>query len=179
MEAILNIMKPFFENPEKEYYIREISRIVKVNHTTVRQKLNDLVKEGFLQTRKGKIYPVYIANLNKKFLNLKIYYNLEKLRKSGIVESLEKKFEYPVIVVFGSYSDAMDNHQSDVDIAIISNTKKDFDTKKYRKKIGRDISLHIFSKKEWENTIENHPRLVNNISNGIVVSGELEIVNEI
>ncbi|MBI2580817.1 ArsR family transcriptional regulator, partial [Candidatus Woesearchaeota archaeon] len=45
MEVKLTILKPFFEDPNRKFSIRELSRILKINHTTVRQYLNRLVKE--------------------------------------------------------------------------------------------------------------------------------------
>ena len=111
MERKLNILKPFFEEPNREFHIRELSRILKINHTSIRQYLNKLTKEDFLEFLKGKVYSSYKAKINKKFLNLKLYDNLEKLRISEIVEDLEKKFDYPAIIVFGSYASAYDAGQ--------------------------------------------------------------------
>ena len=176
METKLNILGIFFESPEKEFYIREVSRLTKINHTTVRQKLNKFVKEGLLKITKNKLYSGYKVNLSKKFLNLKLYYNLEKIRKSKMIEVLENEFDFPVIVVFGSYASARNNSTSDIDICIISEVKKDFDISKYEKLLGRKISLHLFDGKSLEKSKKNNPELINNICNGIVLSGELEIL---
>lgn len=176
MEKKLNILKPFFEEPNRKFHIRELSRVLKINHTSVRQYLNELVKEDFLEIGKERIYQVYKAKLNKKFLNLKKYYNLEKIRISSLVEDMEKKFDYPIIVLFGSYASAYDDKNSDIDICIITNIKKEFKTEKYEKILNRKISLHFFSEREWEKSkIKNSP-LVNNICNGIILSGQLEVI---
>ena len=88
MEKILNILSPFFENPKKEFYIRELAKILKTNHTTVRNYLKKLEKENFLIMNKTGLYPSYRLNLSKKALNLKLFYNIEKLRKSNLIEDL-------------------------------------------------------------------------------------------
>jgi len=176
METKLTILKSFFENPNKEFHIREISRIIKVNHTTVRQYLNKLVKEGHLSLSKSKLYLAYKLNISKKTLNLKLYYNLEKIRKLGLIEDLEKYYDYPVIVLFGSYAQARDDSTSDIDLCIITDIDKDFDLRKYEKFFNREISLHKFSKKQFNNLKKSNPHLINNICNGIILSGTIEII---
>src|SRR3990167_1827818 len=114
MERKLTILKPFFEDPGRRFSIRELSRILRINHTTVRQHLNRLTKEGFLSSKKEGVYSFYKLVLTKKVLNLKLYYNLEKIRNSNIIQDLEKAYDLPVIVLFGSYSLARDDTSSDI-----------------------------------------------------------------
>ncbi len=176
MERKLTILKPFFEDPNRKFSIRELSRILKINHTTVRQHLDKLSKENFLSVKKEGVYSFYRLVQNKKTTNLKLYYNLEKLRKSGLVEALEKDYDLPVIVLFGSYASATDDITSDVDLCIISEVEKKFSSEKYAKRLNRNISIHKFNKKSWEKTKKANPELINSICNGIVLSGELEVL---
>jgi len=176
MEIKLTVLKAFFEDPSKRFSIRELSRILKINHTTVRKYLNRLVKEGFLTSRKEGLYHFYQLFFSKKTFNLKLYYNLEKIRISSLIGDLEQAYDFPVIVVFGSYSSAADDINSDIDICLISNIEKEFSSEKYEKIINRKISLHKFTKNSWIKAKKSNPNLINNISNGIVLSGELEIL---
>ena len=176
MERKITILKPFFEDPNRKFSIRELSRILKINHTTVRQYLNNLVKEGFLSSKKEGLYFFYQLILSKKALNLKLYYNLEKIRNSNLIEDLEKAYDLPVIVLFGSYTLARDDTSSDIDICLISNVDKEFQINKYEKSLNRKISLHKFSKNSWDKAKKSNPNLINNICNGIVLSGELVVL---
>ncbi|MBI2632524.1 helix-turn-helix transcriptional regulator, partial [Candidatus Pacearchaeota archaeon] len=106
MEQKLTILKPFFEDPNKKFSIRQLSRILKINHTTIRQHLNKMVKEEILSLKKEGVYSFYRITLSKKTLNLKLYYNLEKIRTSHIIEEIEKLYDFPIIVLFGSFSSA-------------------------------------------------------------------------
>ena len=72
MEKKLTILKSFFEEPNRKFSIRELSRILKINHTTIRQYLNKLAKEGFLSSSREGVYTFYQIVLNKKTLNLKL-----------------------------------------------------------------------------------------------------------
>ncbi|MBI2144210.1 nucleotidyltransferase domain-containing protein [Candidatus Woesearchaeota archaeon] len=174
MEVKLATLKPFFEDPNRKFSIRELSRILKINHTTVRQYLNKMVKEELLSSKKEGVYLFYKLILSKKALNLKLYYNLEKIRDSKLVEDLEKAFDLPVIALFGSYAFARDDAESDIDICLISNVEKEFSIEKYEKSLNRKVSLHKFSKDSWNKAKKSNPNLVNNICNGIILSGELE-----
>jgi len=176
MEIKLTILKNFFEDPNRKFSIRELSRILKINHTTVRQYLNKLVREEFLSSKKEGLYSFYQLILSKKALNLKLYYNLEKIRISNLIEDLEKAYDLPTIVLFGSYASARDDINSDIDICLISNVNKEFLIKKYEKGLNRKISLHKFSKDLWDKAKKSNPNLINSICNGIVLSGELVIL---
>jgi len=176
MEKNLTILKPFFEDLNRKFSIRELSRVLKINHTTVRQYLNKLVKEGFLFLKKEGVYSFYRLILSKKTLNLKLYYNLEKVRNSNLIEDLEKAYDLPVIILFGSYASARDDANSDIDVCLISNVEKEFPIGKYEKSLNRKISLHKFSKDSWDKAKKSNPNLINNICNGIVLSGELVIL---
>ena len=176
MEGKLTILAQFFEDPNRKFSIRELARILSMNHTTVRQHLNKLVKEGFLSSNKEGVYCFYRLVLSRKSFNLKLYYNLEKIRNSCLVEDLEKAFDLPVIVLFGSYASATDDINSDIDLCLISNIEKEFSAEKYEKGLNRKVSIHKFSKALWEKAKKSNSNLINNICNGIVLSGELEVL---
>jgi len=172
-----SILEFFFEDPLNGFHIRQIARLTKINHMTIRRYLNKFTKEGLLIKKKNSIYPLYYANApNIQFRNLKLCYNLEKLRMSKIIENLEEIYDYPVIVLFGSYSSATNTKNSDIDICIITNVKKDIDLSKYLTTLKREISIHKFTEKEFNGMKMKNPELVNNMCNGIVLSGKLEVV---
>ncbi len=176
MERKTTILSPFFEDPNRKFGIRELARILKINHTTVRQYLKKLVKEGFLSFEKDRLYSFFKLIPNKKTLNLKLYYNMEKIRESDIIKDLENFYDFSIIVLFGSYANANDDISSDIDFCLISNIKKDFSTEKYEKRLNRKVSIHKFSKDSWKKAKKLNPNLINNICNGIVLSGEFEVL---
>jgi predicted nucleotidyltransferase len=89
---------------------------------------------------------------------------------------LEKAYDLPVIVLFGSYASAMDDSTSDIDLCLISNVEKDFSAEKHEKNLNRKISIHKFDKTGWEKAKKLNPELINNICNGLVLSGELKVL---
>ena len=172
----LKILSLFFDNPEKAFLIREISRIIKVNHTTVRQYLKKIEKEEYVKLENEGIYKSYKSNITRKYLNLKLFYNLEMVRSSGIIEFIEKELSYPIIILFGSYAQASNNKDSDIDMFIMGEVKKELPLNKFENFLKRKVSIHLFNKRDFEVLKRKNPMLVNNLVKGIVISGELEIL---
>ena len=177
MYTELSILAVFFEDPTTHFHIREIARLTTLNHMTARKYLNLFVKEGVLNKKPGKLFGAYSANGNsRKFQNLKLYYNLEKLRQANLIEDLEHFYEYPIIILFGSYAKSSNVKESDIDICVISNIQKKFSAQKYIKILQREVSIHKYTQKEFEVLKTKNPELVNSLCNGIVLSGQLEIL---
>ena len=176
MERKLTILSIFFENPNQEYLIREIARITHINHTTIRQYLKKLAKEGLLEIVNRGLYPSYKLNISEISLNLKLYFNLEKIRKCGIIRHLNQAYDYPTIVLFGSYSKSLDDEKSDIDLFIHTPIKKEVTLDKYAKQLKRNINVHLFDDKDWNGAKSKNPGLVNSICNGITLSGQLEVI---
>lgn len=163
----------FFNEPTKQHYLIDISRRIKLAHTSVKILLNELVKEELILKsveKKGRRnFPLYKANTSeKRFRKYKRIFNLYSLIESGLTEYLEDNLSPKSIVVFGSYEHGDDNEESDIDI-FLECKKDDIEFEKFEKKLRRKIQLH-FNEKFSTYPIE----LKNNIINGFVLSGFLE-----
>lgn len=177
METKITTLGPFFRKPNTAYHIREIAKEIGMSHTGVRRTVADLEKQGFLTIRETTPYKTYRANTESvHFLNLKRYYNIEMLHTTGLFSALEHTYNFPTIVLFGSYAKALDDEKSDIDLCIITEGIKEIELVSYEKKLGRKISLHLFNKKKWNETRTKNPELMNSICNGIVLLGQLEIL---
>ncbi len=177
MEEKISILQPFFRNPGRLLHIREAADLIGISHTSVRNRFQQLVKEGYLAYIPGRPYGAYKAIVSsRRFQNLKLYFNLEQLREFGLLDVLEKHYEYPTIILFGSFAKAMDDEKSDIDICVLSQMKRTLDFLPYEKKIGRPISIHQFDKERWKEAKKKNPDIINSICNGIVLSGQLEVL---
>ena len=173
----LDILKLFFEDPTEEYHIREVARITKLNPMTIRKYFDYFLKEELIVKKASKLYSTFSANIqSQKFRDFKLFHNLKRLRESKIINDLEIFYDYPPIVLFGSYSSATNTKNSDIDICIITNIQKEFNVEKYSKILKRQVSLHKFTEKEIQNMKLKNPELLNNVCNGVVVSGKLEVI---
>jgi predicted nucleotidyltransferase len=171
MSINIDTLKIFFEEPSKEFNVREVARILKVSPATASKELKELAKRNFLNERKERIFILYKANLESDdYRDLKLYYNIRKLRESGLIDALNRFYLKPTIVLFGSASRGMDTETSDFDLLIISEKTDNFDTKKFEEKINRKLQLMVVrSIKELKNEY-----LINSALNGIVIQGNVK-----
>ncbi|MDO9097318.1 MAG: nucleotidyltransferase domain-containing protein [Candidatus Methanoperedens sp.] len=168
----LNTMKIFFDSPTKEFNVREAARILKIAPATASKELKNLVKLGLLKGRKERILNLYKANIeNGLYRDLKVFYNIRKIKDSMLLDSLNRYYLKPAIVLFGSASCGIDTETSDFDILVVSERKKDFPEKeKFEKKLKR--KLQLFAVREIKDL--NNEHLINNVLNGIVLQGEVK-----
>lgn len=168
----MNILKLFFESPEREFNVREVARIARITPATASKRLKELKGRGILRHRKERILDLYKADLESDaYRDLKVYYTIRKLKESGFIEALNQLYLKPTIVLFGSASAGLDTETSDIDILILSETKKDMQgIEKYEKKINRKIQ--IFIQKDVKEIKNEH--LINNILGGITLQGTVK-----
>ena len=85
---------------------------------------------------------------------------------------MTQEFSNPTIILFGSFSRGEDIEESDIDIYIETHSKKKISLKKFESSLNRNIQLF---KHKSIHQIRNKD-LANNIINGIVLSGYLEVL---
>ena len=168
----LNTLKVFFEKPTTEFNVRELARILKIAPATASKELKNFVKQGLLKERKERILNLYKANLeNSLYADLKVFYNLRRIKDSGLIDSLNKFYLKPTIVLYGSFASGLDTETSDIDLLIISENIKQFPEQgKFEKKLKHPI--HIFPVKHIRDLKNEH--LINNVLNGITIQGKLK-----
>ena len=91
--------------------------------------------------------------------------------RSGLLDYLEEKYSPECIVLFGSTAKGMDDKESDIDIFIMSPSKKNISIERFEKILKKEIQLFIFDRQEFLKQKD----LANNIVNGIVLRGHLEV----
>jgi predicted nucleotidyltransferase len=172
-----NILKNFIREPEKEFHVRQLSKLLNKSPTTISNYLKKYETEGILKSERKFNHLLFQANIkSKKFKQLKLNYNLSVLGDSGLIDYLIKEFNHPeAIVLFGSFAKAENVPRSDIDLLIISSSKKQLDLKNFEKKIQHKIQLFTHSKKEIEKMKQKNKELLNNLINGITIYGFWEV----
>jgi predicted nucleotidyltransferase len=152
---------------------RGIARSLGVSSPAVSKALPNLEKENLIKLKKDKESKRLAIELNRdnhKVMQLKRVDNIRLLYESGFVDFIEKEFAGGTIILFGSYSRGEDTYKSDIDIAIISRKDKIIDLTFYEKLFERDININFYESFKYI-----HKNLKENISNGIVIAGGIEI----
>ncbi|MEA3430836.1 MAG: nucleotidyltransferase domain-containing protein [Nanoarchaeota archaeon] len=168
----INTLKPFLEEPNKEFNVRELARLLNIAPATASKKLKYFTKNKILKQREERMLLLYKADLDSEFYkDLKIYYNIRKIKKSGLIEILNKFYLKPSITLFGSTATGLDTKTSDIDLFVETEQKSQIkELKTFEKKINRTLQILTASDiKKLKN-----PHLINNILNGITIQGTLK-----
>ena len=172
------ILKILFEEPNKEFHIRNLARLTKLNPSTVSYTTEKLAKESILLREKSNDLNTVIVKADtesQKYKLKKKSYNLQKIFDSGLVTYLNTNLAYPTIILFGSYAKAENHQESDIDLFIISEEKKKPELGKYEAILKAEIQVFIHTKKEFIKLMKTNSELINNVVNGTILSGFLEL----
>ena len=163
------MLELFFNHPKEQFTIRGIARRLKVAPPTSLRLVAQLTEKGYLRTKKHRHYTDVTADMeNTEFIDLKKIYNLYSLL--GLKTYIVKQLNYPqAIILYGSYSRGEDTELSDIDIFILSSTKKEIDVSVYEIDLKRKI--HLIRKSDFTSLPKE---LKTNIINGIVLYGGIE-----
>lgn len=176
-ETYKKVLFYFFSFPQQAIGLNDLSKNIKSSKNAVKEAINRLVNEDFLNIEKiGNAWRITANQKHPYFITRKIPYNLQLVYESNIVEHVYKTIpNAKAIILFGSYRWGSDNENSDVDIAVevLDNEELRIFTLGAIGEFGlrKDIkiNLHIFSKNKV------NLNLLANIANGIVLDGFFEV----
>lgn len=150
----------FISNKNQYLHGREISKILNKPQKTIHNNLNLLVNENVLEKSiagKNINYKLNLLapNLDEILLSVEIF-KLNKLKEdfeiSQILNDLKNLIDVPILL-FGSYSKGYQNKDSDLDILILSDKKRDI--RKIQSKYIIKINPIYISMEEFENSLTN------------------------
>jgi len=162
-----NILEFFINNPYKEFYVREISKKLKISPTTISKYLKKMEKEGLLLSENKYNHLFFKAhNENLLFKQKKVHYNICMIINSGLIDYLNKILDAEIIL--------MDNKDENYEITllVISNKKiiKEINLNDFEKRLGK-LNILFYSIKE----IKNNKEIINRLINGIIIKGYLRL----
>jgi predicted nucleotidyltransferase len=171
--SIWKTLDVFFAEPTRTHYLMDISRKIRVAHTSVKKNLLLLLKESVIEEKaekRGKRrFPTYRARRDASaFKRYKRTHNLLALLESGLIEHIESALSPKCIVLFGSYQRGEDTEESDIDL-FVECGESALQLPKFEKILGKKLELHF-----REPFTAYSKELKNNIINGTVLSGFLE-----
>ena len=152
---------------------REISKLLKVSPTAIAKSVPELEKEGIIKRERQKKMNLIYLSLNRDNLNAmqsKRVENLKLLYETGLNQFLEGELPGAAIILFGSYSRGDDTTSSDIDVAVIGRKGKTINLEDFEKKLERKININ-----SYKSLNGIHKELRENICNGIVLSGGIEL----
>lgn len=182
------VLEVLLKYPDQEFSLSDLAKEAGVAKANIGIIIDYFYKLEFLEvTKLSKIWRIRANIKNWYFIKTKIIHNLNLLYQSGLIEFLNDYYGHPkAIILFGSFRKGEDISSSDIDIAIEVDEDKVKESKVlylkqivepklekiveiFEKNLGRKIQLFLFNKKNVD------LNLFNNIANGIVLLGFLEV----
>jgi len=149
-KSLIKILHFLIEN-NNELSQTKIRAKIKIAKATLIKWLNYLENNNFVHARIEGVSKLY--TLNKESVILKQFKILGNIIKIQELSNLIKKHNIK-IYLYGSVARGEDSKESDVDLLIIGNIKRQDiinDVNNLSKRINKEITLQIFSELEWVN----------------------------
>ena len=175
--TFLKVVKFFLESPYEEVYLRQLAKKLNLSLFAIKKYADLLVKENFITEERKANLRYFKANISNLFFkHLKIAFNINLILKSGLLDYLKQNLvNLSSIVLFGSMAKGEDSKQSDIDILVIGKEKY-LDLGKFKEKIEKEVTLHIFSWSEWNKQAEeNRAFYFEVLLYGVPLYGELPL----
>ena len=154
-------------SPDKQYYVREIARIINGSVGGCHKVLKSLFTMGLIDKQKsGRNLYYKIKEENPAIKFFKIFINIQELNQkiNEIFTDCKK------ITLFGSCSSGDDTLESDIDILIITENVKEIKDILKRKYInGRKLKPVILLPHDFIKLKDKDPAFYNEMNNGIIL----------
>lgn len=180
MDKKLTILKLYLDNYKKELYVREIAKLLKVNHRTILLNLNKLEKEKILKSKlSGKIKNFFL-NLD----NISTKYNLlqaenfkisEFIKDNILIKDILTEIEGNIeikgcLLLFGSFAKEIAMKKSDIDLFLIGEISNELYFKKIENIYRRKINLEKTSKERFERALrKKDPFVIEILKNHLIL----------
>lgn len=162
----IKLLKLFLANPNKQYYIRQLTRLLDSQINSVRREINNLVSIGILNATPNLKQKKEIKDVSKKGdsqrkyfqtnINFDLYSELKSLIlrshlvvKKGICKEIANAGKINYLAFTGIF---VDISNSQVDILIVGKASKIKINKiisKFEKELNRNINYTLMSKAEF------------------------------
>lgn len=155
------ILSFYLENPSGSFYVKELSRKLRVSPSSVSKTVKLLRHDKVLvMERKGL---AHLYRLNEELPSvrmLKSAYVLIKLKDCKLVDRfLEVDNSLISLALYGSYAAGAYDERSDLDLLVITQKKKNVfhePIRKLEEKLGVEISLDAFTLAQWKNLAKSN-----------------------
>jgi len=172
----LRILVVFFNEPYQDFHLRQIAKLADVSSSTAKRFLDFYSENKFLVKSRRANLVLFKANLENLSLRyIKLSYFMMKVKP--LIDFLKDTYPNSSIVLYGSCARGEDGPESDVDLLIVGRKTERFDLGKFEKRLGRKVTLLIYTLHEWEEKTKKDKAFYERILvDGIVFQGNLPVV---
>jgi predicted nucleotidyltransferase len=167
------VVLEFFLKNNERIHVKGLSKNLKISPRTAQTYLQLYEKNKILKKEKVGNIVLYSLNENPIAFELKKFYSVINFLPL-INEFVEKNPEINVVALYGSHATGKDDRKSDVDLLVISQSKKlNLEPmKKMERSFGKEVKIQVFSIGEWKNLLnKNDSFALSALKNHILLYG--------
>jgi predicted nucleotidyltransferase len=172
----LRVLKLFFDEPYRDFYLREIAKLVDVSPSTAKGFLDFYENRGLLLKSRRANLVLFKANVeNPSFRSMKV--GLFLLKAEPLIDFLKRKYADSSIVLYGSCARGEDDSESDADLLAVGRRNDHVDVSAYEKQLGGRITLLVYASRQWEEKAKEDKAFYERILvDGVMLHGSLPVV---
>jgi len=148
------LFRLYFTNPESEYYLRELERILDIPVSMIRKELVRLEREGmFLSHKRGNQTHYRLNKAYALFSELKSIVFKTIGIEGALKKTLVKVKGVEAAFIYGSFAKRNERPTSDIDLFIIGDIDENSLVKELRRienEIKREINYTLFLRNEFK-----------------------------
>lgn len=184
-ENHLRALALFTRGFDKEFYVREVHKILGVSPRTAQLVLADLEGKAVLESRlKGKIklFGLKKNAMAKEYLFFaEEYKKITFLQKSDLLREVFEKCApglNGIVLLFGSYVKGKEKANSDIDILVIGEYEKSL-TDAVSRMYGKNVSVKKYPRSVFANEMNTDNLLREVLNDHVVLQGLEEFVAQV
>lgn len=182
-ENHLQALGLFTHGFNREYYIREVQKILEISPRTAQLILDDLEKKAVLESRiRGKIrnYAIKKSEIAKHYFVLaETYKRISFLENNPIILEIVEKISpniSGISMIFGSYAKGNQKKGSDIDIFVAGTYKKE-EIAKISTLYGIEINIKNYPMNVFLKAINDDILITEVLVNHIMITGAEELID--
>ncbi len=174
---IHRVLKVFLDDPLKGFGLRETARILKLGLPSVSRYIKELEKAKLIIKKDIYANKLWFGNKESRLFNIyKKFETIISIEQSGLLQYLDEKLSFPTIILYGSHALGEDRKESDIDLFIITSSTNNLDIEQFEKTLTKKLHLFLYTKEKFKKAKTDNKELINNVLNGIVLSGYLKVL---
>ena len=184
-ENTLQVLSLFTNGFNREYYVREVEKLLKISPRTAQLILEDLEDKGIIESKtKGKIktFKLNPSEFTKRYLVfVEQYKAIAFLEKKLLIKEIIEKITPHIKgigIIFGSYIKGLEKEGSDLDMFIAGSYNNE-EIKRVSKNLGIEISIKCYPMKTFELNLTEDILLKEVLKNHIVFLNAERFIREV
>ena len=152
------IFRIYYTNPDKEYYLRELERTLRLPVSMIQRELRNLEKTGVFAHRKQGNLVYYYLNKNYPLFDEFKSIISKTIGAQGLIKDVLNKVDgIKVAFLYGSFAKNEENADSDIDLFLVGNIderKIVNEINQLEKILKREINYTIYRPVEFHKKLQ-------------------------